>query len=101
MDRFLGYLQDEEHNLLRNGAECYPILGSETGVNYLLAANLGTPDDANIFDLCDEDIMDACHAGTSGTGYVFPAFTSYASMLSHIVECLTEDGTVIRARGLS
>lgn len=100
-DNFFGYLQDEDRDLLRNGAECYPILCATTGVNYMLAADLGAPDDGRIVDLCNEDIMDNRYEGRPGTASVYPAFTSYASMLAHIVECRTGDGTVIRARGRS
>ncbi|UGQ11331.1 hypothetical protein LO772_31800 [Yinghuangia sp. ASG 101] len=100
-DNFFGYLQDEERDLLRNGAECYPVLCATTGVNYILGANLGDPDDGRIVDLCDEDVMDDCHDGRPGIESVFPAFESYASMLSHVIECRTGDGAVIRARDRS
>jgi hypothetical protein len=42
--------------------------------------------------------MDDRYAGRPGTESVFPAFESYASMLSHIIECRMEDGAMIRAR---
>jgi hypothetical protein len=101
VDNFFGYQQKEDRDLLGNGARCYPILGATTGVNYLLAADLGDPQNRQIVDLCDEDIMGDRYEGRPGTESVFPAFESYASMLSHIVECRTKDGTVIRARGVS
>jgi hypothetical protein len=102
-DNFFGYRQDEERDLLRSGAECYPILGAgpsanNVSVGYLLAADLGNPDNQHIIDLCDEDIMDDLYADRPGTESTFPAFESYARMLSHIVECRAADGTVIRAR---
>jgi hypothetical protein len=100
-DRFVGYLQEEDRDLLMTGAECYPILSATTGVDNLLAADLRDPADGRIVDLCDEDIMDNLYAGRPGTGSVYPAFTSYASMLSHVVECRMEDGAVIRAQNLS
>ncbi|GAB3960563.1 hypothetical protein GCM10029978_010170 [Actinoallomurus acanthiterrae] len=99
-DRFLGYLQGEDRDLLMIGARCYPILGATTGVNYLLAADLNDPENRHIVDLCDEDVMDNLYDGRPGTGSVYPAFESYVSMLSHIIEFRTTDGTVIRARGL-
>ncbi|GAA4630111.1 hypothetical protein GCM10023196_054110 [Actinoallomurus vinaceus] len=100
-DNFFGYLQEEDRDLLRNGAECYPILCVTKSVNYLLAADLSDPENRHIVDLCDEDVMDDRYAGRAGTESVFPAFKSYANMLSHIVECRTKDGTVIRARDVS
>jgi hypothetical protein len=100
-DNFFGYLQAEDRDLLRNGAECYPILSATTGVTYVLAADLAHPDDVHIVDLCDEDVMDDRFAGRPGTESVFPAFSSYASMLAHIAQCRMPDGTVIRARSLS
>ncbi|GAA4623928.1 hypothetical protein GCM10023196_022110 [Actinoallomurus vinaceus] len=100
-DRFFGYLQDEDRDRLMTGAECYPILSATTGVEYLLAADLRDPANGRIVDLCDEDIMDNRYAGRPGTESVYPAFESYASMLSHIIECRMEDGTVIRARNLA
>ena len=99
-DRFFGYLQGEDRDLLMSGAGCYPILSAATGASYLLAASLRDPADRRILDLCDEDIMDNLHDGTPGTASAYPAFTSYASMLSHIIECRSQDGTVIRARHL-
>jgi hypothetical protein len=95
-DRFTGYLQDEDRDLLMTGVECYPILSATTGVEYLLAAGLRDPADRRVVDLCDEDVMDDHFSGRPGTESVFPAFTSYASMLSHIVECRMRDGSVIR-----
>jgi len=100
-DNFFGYLQEEDRDLLRSGAECYPILCATTSANHLLAADLGDPENRHVLDLCDEDIMDNRYAGIPGTESVHPAFESYASMLSHIVECRAKDGTVTRARGLS
>jgi hypothetical protein len=96
-DRSVGYLQEEDRDLLRTGAECYPILSATTGVEYLLAADLGDPGDGRIFDLCDEDVMDDLYGGRPGADSVHPAFASYASMLAHIVECRV-DGAVVRAR---
>ena len=100
-DRFFGYLQDEDRDLLMTGAQCYPILSASTGVNNLLAVDLRDPADRRIVDLCDEDIMDNRYDGKPGTESVYPAFASYASMLSHIIECRLKDGAVIRARHLS
>lgn len=45
--------------------------------------------------------MDDRYEGRSGTGSVFPAFASHASMLARIVECRLEDGAVIRARNFA
>ena len=100
-DGFTGYLHEEDRDLLRDGAACYPILCATTSVNHLLAADLGDPENRHVLDLCDEDVMDDQHAGRPGTESVHPAFASYAAMLSHVVACRTKDGTVIRARGLS
>ncbi|MFJ8745303.1 hypothetical protein ACIRL2_38755 [Embleya sp. NPDC127516] len=100
-DNFFGYRQDEERDLLKNGAECYPILSATTSVNYLLAADLGNPDNRHIVDVCDEDVMDDLHDGRPGTDSVSSAFVSYASMLTYVIECRTEDGTVVRALDLA
>ena len=96
-DRFSGYLQDEDRDLLRTSAECYPILCATTGVNYLLAADLRDSGDGRVIDVCDEDIMDNRYDGIPGTESVYMAFESYARMLAHVVEYRMADGVVIRA----
>ncbi|WP_219470975.1 hypothetical protein [Nonomuraea rhizosphaerae] len=99
-DRSAGYLQDEDRELLMVGAGCYPLLSATAGVEYLLAADLRDSSNGLIADLCDEDIMDDLHEGGPGVESGCPAFESYASMLSHVIECRMRDGTVIRGRSL-
>ncbi|WP_327086338.1 hypothetical protein OIE66_28910 [Nonomuraea sp. NBC_01738] len=98
-DRFAGYLQDEDRDLLMTGAACFPILSATTGVEYLLAADLRDSAGGRVVDVCDEDIMDNLYDGKPGTDSVYLAFESYARMLSHVIECRTNDGTLIRAVG--
>jgi hypothetical protein len=97
-DLLPGYSDPEQRELFRDQARAYPIgAWRETGESYL-AIGLGDPADERIVEFAAEDLLDSVLDGRSATTSVYPIFSSYPAMLSHVVAVLLPDGRVVHTR---
>ncbi|WP_326733623.1 hypothetical protein [Streptomyces sp. NBC_01022] len=92
-----GYANEQERNSFLQ-ANMFPVAQwADTGLSSL-AINVSDGQDTKIYEFTGEDIVDDIQSNNSPDSSVFPAFTSYTELISHISELRFPDGTLIHAR---
>ncbi|WP_338932839.1 hypothetical protein WEB32_31070 [Streptomyces netropsis] len=92
-----GYANDQERSSLLQ-AHMFPVAQwVETGFSSL-AINISDDTDSKVYEFTSEDILDDIRGNLSPDSSVFPAFSSYPEMISHIIELRLPDGTLVQAR---
>jgi hypothetical protein len=81
-----GYGGEERRELLLTQAGFYPIATTTQPGRSTLAVNLRDPLDPQIYELAEEDLLDAVAEGGLPRESAYAAFHSYATLLSHVVE---------------
>lgn len=82
----MGSMNEEERNLFVGDGYVYPIGGWCENDRSILAIDLMSSEDGRIFEFSAPDLLDNSLDGKEVRSSVYPAFSSYASMLSHVVE---------------
>ena len=81
-----GYRDAEQRALFLDQATSYPIGSWPHTDRSFLAINTADHDDQRIYEFAAQDLLDNVLDGGAARSSVYPAFDSYASMLSHIIE---------------
>lgn len=92
-----GYRDDEQRELFLDQATSYPIGYWPHTDRSFLAINTADHDDQRIYEFAAQDLLDNVLDGGAARDSVYPAFDSYARMLSHIIEVKDVSGQVTAA----
>ncbi|MEV8333847.1 hypothetical protein [Streptomyces niveus] len=92
----LGYMREGQRNLFVKKARIYLLGGWEDSDLSYLGFSTEDVQDERIYEFAGDDIMDNSLDETPVGNSIYPAFESYSSMLSHIVEVrLGEIGEIV------
>ncbi|WP_415957212.1 hypothetical protein [Streptomyces sp. 021-4] len=94
----LGQAGDETLAAFLEHAHGYVVGGWHGSDDSYLMVDIRNMDDERIFECGGDDLAYAVEDGDPVGNLVKPAFTSYSSMLSHIVAMRTWQGEITRAR---
>lgn len=94
-----GYVNEENRETMFDLARVYPIAQWFANDRSYLAVDLEDPSDRRILEFALEDLWDDEAKGEPLRESTFPAFSSYADLLGHVVAVKLPDGTVIEAEG--
>ncbi len=92
-----GYRDDEQRELFLDQAASYPIGQWPHTDRSFLAIHTADLDDPRIYEFAAQDLLDNVLDGGAARDSVYPAFDSYARMLSHIIEVKGAGDQVIAA----
>ena len=93
----LASWDEEIRGILRDGMRVYPLADLRESLNSYLAIDLTNPDDDQIYEFSYLSAVDNWSMDEPLRDVMFPAFSSYCDMISHIVAVQTTDGSVVDA----
>jgi hypothetical protein len=90
-----GYRDDEQRGLLLDKASIFPIAQWPHTDRSFFAISMADDNDEAIWEFAAQDMLDSILDGEQAREALNPAFDSYASMLSHIIEIRDGSSKVI------